>query len=46
LGRDDALALCTAGLALAFVVGDPNDGLALIDRALALNPNLAWAWCV
>ncbi len=44
LGRDDAVALCTAGFALAWVVGDVDDGAALIDRALALNPNLAWAW--
>jgi TolB-like protein/Tfp pilus assembly protein PilF len=44
LGRDDALALCTAGMALAYVVCDLDDGAALIDRALALNPNLAWAW--
>ncbi len=44
LGKDDALALCTAGFGLAFVVGDLDDGDAMIDRALALNPNLAWAW--
>jgi TolB-like protein/Tfp pilus assembly protein PilF len=44
LGKDDALALCTAGLALAYVVGDLDDGAAFIDRAVALNPNLAWAW--
>jgi TolB-like protein/Tfp pilus assembly protein PilF len=44
LGKDDALALCTAGIALDFVVGDINDGSALIDRAIMLNPNLAWAW--
>jgi len=44
LGKDDALALCTAGLALAYVVGDLDEGAAFIDRALALNPNLAWAW--
>ena len=44
LGRDDAVALCAAGSALAVVVGDLDDGAALIDRALALNPNLAWAW--
>jgi TolB-like protein len=43
LGRDDAVALCTAGIALAFVVGDSEVGDALIDRALSLNPNLAWA---
>jgi TolB-like protein/class 3 adenylate cyclase len=44
LGRDDAVALCTAGIALAYVVGDLDDGAALADRALVLNPNLAWAW--
>jgi len=44
LGRDDALALCTAGMAMAYVAGQLEDGDALIDRALALNPNLAWAW--
>ena len=44
LGRDDAVALWTAGLALAFVVGDLEDGAIYTDRALALNPNLVWAW--
>ena len=44
LGWDDAFALCTAGIALAFVVGDVEDGAAFIERALALNPNLNWAW--
>jgi tetratricopeptide (TPR) repeat protein len=44
LGRDDAVALCTAGFGLAYVVGDLENGAALIDRAIALNPNLAWAW--
>jgi TolB-like protein len=44
LGFDDPVALCQAGFALAFVVGDLDDGVALIDRALVLNPNLATAW--
>ena len=44
LGRDDAVALCTAGFALADVVNELDDGDALIDLALALNPNLAMAW--
>jgi len=44
LGADDAVALCQAGFALAFVVGALDDGVALIDRALVLNPNLATAW--
>jgi TolB-like protein/tetratricopeptide (TPR) repeat protein len=44
LGRDDAEALVFAGHTLARVVGDVESGAALIDRALALNPNLAAAW--
>ena len=46
LGKEDAVALSTGGFALAFVVGDLDDGAACIDRALALNPNLAAAWSV
>jgi TolB-like protein len=44
LGHDDAVALCTAGFALAELVGEAEDGDAYIEKALALNPNLAWAW--
>jgi tetratricopeptide (TPR) repeat protein len=44
LGKDDAIALSAAGNALVIVVGDIEDGAAMIDRALQLNPNLAWAW--
>jgi TolB-like protein/DNA-binding SARP family transcriptional activator/Tfp pilus assembly protein PilF len=44
LGRDDAVALCTAGFALADVVDEVADGDAFIDQAIALNPNLALAW--
>jgi TolB-like protein len=44
LGRDDAGALSAAGFVLVIVVGDLEYGDTLIDRALALNPNLAWAW--
>jgi TolB-like protein/tetratricopeptide (TPR) repeat protein len=44
LAADDAVALCTGGYALAFVAHDLDGGAALIDRALSLNPNLAWAW--
>ena len=43
LSKDDAVALCTGGFALAFYVGDVPDGAAFIDQALALNPNLAIA---
>jgi TolB-like protein/tetratricopeptide (TPR) repeat protein len=44
LGRDDAVALCWGGYALAYVAGDVDAGLAFIDQALALNPNLATIW--
>jgi adenylate cyclase len=44
IGKDDAVALATAGLALVIVVGAVEDGAAYIDRALVLNPNMAWAW--
>ncbi|HKX06712.1 MAG TPA: adenylate/guanylate cyclase domain-containing protein [Stellaceae bacterium] len=44
LGKDDAVALATGGWAQAYVVRDLDTGVALIDRALALNPNLAAAW--
>ena len=44
LGRDDAMALCSAGVTLQFVVGDYDGAGAYIERALVLNPNLAWAW--
>jgi TolB-like protein/Tfp pilus assembly protein PilF len=43
LGKDDAVALCTAGHALAHAY-DLQGGAAFIDRALVLNPNLAAAW--
>jgi TolB-like protein len=44
LGKDDAVALATAGMAFSYVVGDHDKGALLIERALLLNPNLAWAW--
>jgi tetratricopeptide (TPR) repeat protein len=44
LGADDAVALCMGGYALAFVAHELDNGAALIDRALSMNPNLAWAW--
>jgi TolB-like protein/class 3 adenylate cyclase len=44
LGKDDAVALSTAGIALSFIVGDHDEGKVLTDRALVLNPNSAWAW--
>jgi len=44
LGKDDAVALAFGGIGLAFVVGELDNGGAMIDRALTLNPNLAAAW--
>ena len=44
LGKDDAVALSAAGFVLAYVVHDMAAGVPFIDRAVALNPNLAWAW--
>jgi TolB-like protein/class 3 adenylate cyclase/tetratricopeptide (TPR) repeat protein len=44
VGRDDALALSDAAQALAYVAGEIDEGTALVERALALNPNLALAW--
>jgi TolB-like protein/tetratricopeptide (TPR) repeat protein len=44
LGKDDAVALGLAGIGLVWVVGDLEQGAALIERALTLNPNWAWAW--
>ena len=44
LGRDDAVALTRGGHALAHFVGDLDSSIALLDRALALDPNLAAAW--
>ncbi len=43
-GSDDAVALCTAGIAQAYLVGDLEEGHALTELALAQNPNFAWAW--
>ena len=44
LGREDAVALGAAAGALLTVCGEVEDGAALVDRATALNPNLAWLW--
>jgi TolB-like protein len=44
LGRDDAVALTRSGSVLGHLAGDLDGGIALIDRALVLNPNLASAW--
>jgi TolB-like protein len=42
-GRDDAVALASAGYSLAYVVGDLDQGSAVLERAVAMNPNFAAA---
>jgi TolB-like protein/class 3 adenylate cyclase len=44
LGSDDAIALCMGGIALAGIAFEMEAGDAYLDRALALNRNLAIAW--
>ena len=44
LGRDDAATLAVAGYVLAYVGGELDTGAEFIERALALNPNLAEGW--
>jgi TolB-like protein/tetratricopeptide (TPR) repeat protein len=44
LDKGDAVALTRSGHALSHLAGDINGGIALLDRALVLNPNLAAAW--
>jgi TolB-like protein/class 3 adenylate cyclase/tetratricopeptide (TPR) repeat protein len=43
LGRDDAFSLVWAGWSLA-MLGELSEGARLVDRALALNPNMARIW--
>ena len=44
LGGDDAQVLSLCGWGLAYVADDLDAGAALVESALALNPNLAEAW--
>ncbi|MGA7683212.1 MAG: adenylate/guanylate cyclase domain-containing protein [Pseudolabrys sp.] len=44
LGRDDAVALGSAGQTFAYLAHDLDSAVALIDRALLLNPNLVATW--
>jgi TolB-like protein len=43
-GRDDPVALCMGGYALAYIAHEFDDATAFMDRGLAVNPNLAQAW--
>jgi len=44
VGQEDGVALEKAAWAVAYVLRDLSSAKQLIDRALALNPNLASAW--
>lgn len=44
LDKGDAVALTRSGHALGHLAGDLQGGIALLDKALVLNPNLAAAW--
>ena len=46
LGTDDALALARAAQALVFFGKEYERGLAMIDRAIGLNPNLSTVWLI
>ena len=43
-GKNDAVALTRGGHALGHFGGDLDGAIALVDKALLLNPNLAAAW--
>ena len=43
-GKNDAIALTRGGHALAHFTGDVDYGIALIERARVLDPNLVAAW--
>jgi adenylate cyclase len=43
-GRDDPDVLSLTGITMFFLAGEPAVALAVIDRALDLNPNSALAW--
>jgi tetratricopeptide (TPR) repeat protein len=44
LGREDSIALCRGGHAIAVFAGDLDAAATFIGRALTLNSNLAPAW--
>ena len=44
IGCDDAVALCWAGIGLAWVCHDTTGGAELLDHALSINENIASCW--
>jgi TolB-like protein/class 3 adenylate cyclase len=43
-GNDDAVALASSGIAIGYMFTDFDRAVSLLERAQALNPNLAMAW--
>ncbi len=43
-GHDDAVALASGGVTIGYMSADFERAASLLDRAQALNPNLAMAW--
>jgi tetratricopeptide (TPR) repeat protein len=43
-GNDNAVALASSGIAIGYMFADFERAASLMDRAQALNPNLAMAW--
>jgi TolB-like protein/class 3 adenylate cyclase/Tfp pilus assembly protein PilF len=43
-GSDDAVALASSGIAIGYMFSDFERAASLMDRAQAINPNLAMAW--
>lgn len=46
IGMDDPVALLSGGGGLGYLAGELESGIAHVDRAILLNPNLAFAWSV
>jgi TolB-like protein/Tfp pilus assembly protein PilF len=46
LSKDDPYAMAVAGACLVFFARERDRGMALVQQALALNPNMAFAWAI
>jgi adenylate cyclase len=46
IGMDDPVALLSGAGGLGYLAGELESGIAHVDRAIFLNPNLAFAWSV
>lgn len=45
-GQDDEVALAAAAMVLGYLIGELDAAVPLVEQALALNPNSAFAWSV